>query len=217
MSEEALRKLERERDEWKAKAAELATQRDTLVKYHATCRCGSPVEPPRYSYAIPTCFKCLPPPAPLKTVEMRRVEPRTLTLAEVEAGAERASDRVEAWPAWKRELSARGASFPTPPSAVLPEERVSELWRVAKGDALHDILMRFSRLIEQETREAVAAEERATDRYERIEAAQKLLDVYAEDVRKTIVDWIRPRDPQMAADIESGEIGKVKRDDRPLP
>lgn len=33
------------------------------------------------------------------------IRPRTLTLAEVLAGAERAAARVERWPEWKRELS----------------------------------------------------------------------------------------------------------------
>lgn len=33
------------------------------------------------------------------------IRPRTLTLAEILAGAERAAARVEKWPEWKRELS----------------------------------------------------------------------------------------------------------------
>lgn len=33
------------------------------------------------------------------------IRPRTLTLAEVLAGAERAAARVERWPEWKRDLS----------------------------------------------------------------------------------------------------------------
>lgn len=38
--------------------------------------------------------------------------PRTLTLAEVLAGAERAAARVEKWPEWKRELSPSTSSKP---------------------------------------------------------------------------------------------------------
>ena len=40
------------------------------------------------------------------------IRPRTLTLAEVLAGAERAAARVERWPEWKRELSPSTSSKP---------------------------------------------------------------------------------------------------------
>jgi len=37
----------------------------------ACTQCGKPVEPERECYAIPTCYACLPPPKPLKTVALR--------------------------------------------------------------------------------------------------------------------------------------------------
>lgn len=43
------------------------------------------------------------------------MSPRVLTLAEVNAGAERAAARVDAWPEWKRELSSSSA---TPSSTI---------------------------------------------------------------------------------------------------
>jgi hypothetical protein len=32
------------------------------------CACGRDVEPARHCYAIPTCYACLPPPAPLPRI-----------------------------------------------------------------------------------------------------------------------------------------------------
>ena len=69
---------------------------------------------------------------------MRQVSPRTLTLAEVNAGAARAAARVDAWLAWKRELSpsTSGASddttgCPAEAVALYTGESPIELW----GDA----------------------------------------------------------------------------------
>jgi hypothetical protein len=36
-----------------------------------TCAsCGGPVEEPRWCYAVPTCYSCLPPPEPLPTFSL---------------------------------------------------------------------------------------------------------------------------------------------------
>lgn len=47
----------------------------------------------------------MPAPAQSNDLAEAAIRPRTLTLAEVLAGAERAEARVEKWPEWKRELS----------------------------------------------------------------------------------------------------------------
>jgi len=49
-----------------------------------------------------------------ETRHVPTTEPRTLTLAEVNAGADRAAERVAAWPEWKREI---GIVRPTLPCA----------------------------------------------------------------------------------------------------
>lgn len=48
-------------------------------------------------------------------------EPRTLTLAEALAGAERATERVASWPKWKRELSPRPDAEPAKTSNAVGE------------------------------------------------------------------------------------------------
>ena len=50
------------------------------------------------------CRKCGEESPRTSTVSTRPALPRTPTLAEVEAGSERAAQRVASWPAWKREL-----------------------------------------------------------------------------------------------------------------
>lgn len=52
----------------------------------SACReCGSPVEAEREDYAVPTCFRCLPPPAPL---------PIRPTFAQLAADIERSTSEV---------------------------------------------------------------------------------------------------------------------------
>lgn len=49
----------------------------------------------------------MPVTAPTHDLSANDIRPRTFTLAEILAGAERAAARVEKWPEWKRELSQR--------------------------------------------------------------------------------------------------------------
>ena len=54
----------------------------------------------------------MPVPSQSSDLAEVAVRPRTLTLAEILAGAERAAARVEKWPEWKRELSPSTSSKP---------------------------------------------------------------------------------------------------------
>lgn len=69
---------------------------------------------------------------------MRQVSPRTLTLAEINAGAARAAARVDTWPAWKRDLSSTTSAAPsdTEPTCPVARETLANSWPIELwGDA----------------------------------------------------------------------------------
>jgi hypothetical protein len=54
------------------RAAVAQAERERLTESYApNCRrCQARTEPPRWCYAIPVCFACLPPPPPIERLEL---------------------------------------------------------------------------------------------------------------------------------------------------